>query len=81
MTVRVLFFSTLRSLTGQDALERVYPDPLTVADVLKDLYTVHPELQTWDEQLLIAVDLAYASRETLLKDGQELALMPPVQGG
>jgi molybdopterin converting factor small subunit len=29
----------------------------------------------------MAVDLEYATRETQLFPGQEVALMPPVQGG
>ena len=81
MTVRVLFFSTLRTITDREWLEKDYTSPITVAELLDDLYEEFPPLKDWNERLLIAVDLAYASRETSLGDGQEVALMPPVQGG
>jgi molybdopterin converting factor small subunit len=52
-----------------------------VASLLAELYERWPALSSWDGRLLMAVDLEYATRETQLIPGQEVALMPPVQGG
>lgn len=80
MTVRLLFFSVLRDLTG--VAEMDWPDaPPTLDRLLEDLYARWPALRAWDESLLLAVDLAYVKRGAALYEGCEVALMPPVQGG
>lgn len=84
MTVTVLFFSSLRAITGRESLEKSFPgsgEELTVNDLLQELYREFPGLAEWDTRLLIGVNLAYASKSTPLAEGQEIALMPPVQGG
>lgn len=83
MTVNVLFFSTLQQLTGRRESRRQFDgrSEITVAEALEALYGDFPELRRWDAQILVAVDLNYARREDTVRDGQELAIMPPVQGG
>lgn len=81
MTVRVLFFSSLRAIVGLDSIDCSVAEGATVAELIASLQEQWPALKDWDEQLLLAVDLAYTSRSHVLRDGQEVALMPPVQGG
>lgn len=81
MKIRVLFFSVLRDLTGLEEADYEVEESATVSDVLQRLYGIYPELVQWDERLLVAVDCDYAERSTSLKEGAELALFPPVQGG
>jgi len=80
-----LFFSSLRDTVGAEALDWPWPPRSggtpTVATLLGEVYDRWPALAAWDAQLLVAVDLTYATRETALLPGQEVALMPPVQGG
>ena len=80
--IRVLFFSVLRDLTGADQIDvAVEREGLTVADVIQLVYENHSRIEEWDSKLLIAVNGEFAERDDTLKDGDELALMPPVQGG
>ncbi len=81
MTVRLLFFSVLRDISGTG--EMTWPsDPgATVADLLAALFARWPKLAEWDRSLLIAVDQTYVKRDALLHSGCEVAIMPPVQGG
>ncbi len=83
MKLRVLFFSVLRDLVGVEAMdvELDAGTALTVADLLEELYSRYPDLRKWDSSLLIAADLEYVQPQTPLRDGQEIAIMPPVQGG
>jgi len=83
MSVRVLVFSLLRDAVGREALDVNLPNESewAVSDLLDHLYEAHPELKKWDASLLVAVDQEYASRDQTLKSGQEIAIMPPVQGG
>lgn len=86
MTVRitVLFFSVLRDLTGSDrvVLELTAGDGLlSLSDLLSTLYTSYPGLESWDNRLLLAVNAEFATRAMSIQNGDEVALMPPVQGG
>ncbi len=83
--LRLLFFSSLRDLVDEESVEWAWPPVSgaapTVATLLAGVYERWPALADWDSRLLVAVDLAYADRGTTLTPGQEVALMPPVQGG
>ncbi len=84
MEVTVLFFSVLRDLVGAEelSLELAATDGApTLGCLLTTLYATHPALESWDSRLLLAVNAEFATRGTLLRAGDEVALMPPVQGG
>ncbi len=82
MSIRVLFFSVLRDITGQDEITLPVPgEGLPVGQLLDQLYQSYPGMSDWDEKLLIAVNCEYASRDHTVKSGDEVAIMPPVQGG
>jgi len=82
MTVRVLFFSILRDLTGaEDCDLTIDAEEATVKDALAMLLSEFPKLQEWEDQLLLAVNCEYADPDDLLADGCEFAVFPPVQGG
>lgn len=83
--IRLLLFSSLRDLAGVEEIDWSWPPcssgAPTVATLLAEVYERWPALAAWDTRILVAVDLAYAARHTVLRPGQEVALMPPVQGG
>ncbi len=81
MNIRVLFFSVLRDLTGQEEIELTCEGASTIADLIAMLYARWPKLADWDSSLLIALDHAYVKRDAALHNGAEVAIMPPVQGG
>ncbi|MCB1099283.1 MAG: MoaD/ThiS family protein [Verrucomicrobiales bacterium] len=81
--LKVLFFSLLQEAAGgqKQIAWPVEPSGTTVASLLVEFYARWPELKAWDGQIRVAVDLEYVARDHLVKPGQEMALMPPVQGG
>ncbi len=82
MKLRVLFFSVLRDITDVAEVEvALRHDAAFVSDLLLHLYERWPRLRDWDGSLLIAVDQVYAKPGDGLRDGAEVAVMPPVQGG
>ncbi len=81
MKIEVQFFSRLRDLAGTSRLDFVLPPASTLADLLARLYADHPPLAAWDASLLLAVGLEFARRDHVLHDGDEVSIMPPVQGG
>ena len=81
MKLEVQFFSRLRDLAGGTRCELDLPAGSTVADLLAHLYAEHPKMQDWDKTLLVAVDLEFAERTRELHEGDDVSVMPPVQGG
>ena len=81
MKIEVQFFSRLRDLSGGGRHTLDLPAGSTVADLLARLYADHPRLQGWDRTLLVAVGLEFAERTQELHEGDEVSVMPPVQGG
>ena len=79
--IKVLFFSALRELTQQNEVDWTIVEPMNVGALWDELKEKYPALSAWDERVLIAVNLEYADRQTALADGDEVAFMPPVQGG
>ncbi len=79
MQVRVLYFGVLRETfsKGEEAVE--FADGVTVADVL-NVYRERGPAFAWDS-IAVAVNREYARAETVLQDGDEVALLPPVSGG
>jgi len=74
--IRVLAFARYREYLGFSALELPLPDPPTLAALLAD-----PRLRELPDAALFAVNQAFRSREAVLADGDEVALLPPVSGG
>jgi molybdopterin synthase catalytic subunit len=74
--IRVLAFARYRQRLGFERLELDLPEPPTLATLL-----AHPLLATLPAEALLAVNQAFAERSSALRDGDEVALMPPVSGG
>jgi molybdopterin converting factor subunit 1 len=74
--VTVRLFAMLRERAGRDRVELDLPDGALVADALAALEDVRGGMTC-----LLAVNREYAPDEQALRDGDELALIPPVSGG
>ena len=81
MTVRVLAFASLRDALGTAALAVSLAAPASAADVLDALEAEHPRLAPFRRSLRVAVNGRYVPAETMLAEGDEVALITPVSGG
>jgi molybdopterin converting factor small subunit len=81
VTVRVLAFARLRELMGFG--ERLVPvaGGATAADVWAQLAAGSPELAGLRASTRFARNGELVDGATVLRDGDELALLPPVGGG
>jgi MoaE-MoaD fusion protein len=80
MPIHVLYFAATRDAAGtsREALETV---PASVADLRRALVERHPALARFLPRCRIAVDEEFAGDDAPLRDGAEVALVPPVAGG
>lgn len=81
MKIRVLFYAQLRDLIGMRELEVDLPDDATVRELLDQIYARRPALRCHDNSILIGAGVEFVDRNHKLKPGEEIAIMPPVQGG
>lgn len=72
--IKVLTFARYRDLLGFHSLEM--PTPPTLHTLLAD-----PRFSKLPQDALLAVNQVFADRTAVLKDGDEVALLPPVSGG
>jgi MoaE-MoaD fusion protein len=82
MTVRVRLFAVLRQRAGRDSIDVELGEGATVAEAIEALErdpALGPVLKA--VQVRMAVNRDYATGETRLAAGDELALVPPVSGG
>jgi molybdopterin converting factor subunit 1 len=81
MKVSVLFFGITHDLTGCARDEMVLPEGERL-EGLQGIYERRfPRLLSVKGSLLVAVNQEIASPSTPLRDGDEVAFMPPVSGG
>jgi MoaD family protein len=81
MKIAVQFFSYFRDLTGAPSFVAELPEGATLGDLVRQLHTRFPRLKEMERSTLAAVGLEYQGPEHRLKDGDEVSLFPPVQGG
>ena len=81
MKVRVQFFSRLRDLAGVQEMELEVPESARVAELLEALYSRTPALRDWDKSILVAAGVEFVGRDDVVQRGDQMSIMPPVQGG
>jgi molybdopterin synthase sulfur carrier subunit len=81
MKIHVQFYAQLRDLVGIREQEIDLPEEATVKDLLDKIYAQQPALRAHDKSILIGVGVEFVDRDYKLKSGEEISIMPPVQGG
>ena len=81
MRIRVRLFAIQRELAGTREVPLDLPDGATIADAWNGLVGLHPALAPGRASVRFARNGAYADETTILSDGDEVAMIPPVSGG
>ena len=81
ISVRVLFFGAARDAAGHSEIDIILNAPISAADAFEKVLSAYPELRRFGRSLLFAVNQEYAPSDREVRDGDELALFPPVSGG
>jgi molybdopterin converting factor small subunit len=81
MKVQVQFYSHLRDLAGISETEIDVAENSNVASLLEKIYEERPLLRSSDKSILVGAGVEFVDRNYQLKEGEEISIMPPVQGG
>jgi molybdopterin synthase catalytic subunit len=81
MKVHVLFFGMLKEVAGRSSELFELPEDSSAQSLLAILMEKYPGIRESLASIAIAVNQHYRPPDTKLRDGDEIALLPPVSGG
>ena len=81
ITVTLKLFAIYQETLGVPEKALTLPVGTTAGDVRDRLIAEHPSLAEWKDLTRFGLNLQFAEADTVLRDGDELVLIPPVSGG
>ncbi|MDG2094380.1 MAG: MoaD/ThiS family protein [Phycisphaerales bacterium] len=81
ITIRISAFASAAQIMGERTSSVVVPAGSTVDQAWSGLILRHGDLQSLSSTIAFGVNDQLSGRETVLKDGDRLDLLPPVSGG
>ncbi len=80
MQLNILLFGITKDIIGQSSITYEMPDNASVQHLLDQLKADYPELKDLNA-VMVAVNSEYSKKDQILKESDEVALIPPVSGG
>jgi len=81
MRVTVKLFARLRDIAGAPELTRELAAGSTIGGVWHQLASEFPDLAPYERSISTALNADYARMDAVVRDGDEIAFLPPVSGG
>jgi molybdopterin synthase sulfur carrier subunit len=81
MQVTVKLFAAYQEAYGLSELALDVPENTVVSAVRDRLIEEHPQLSQWRDLTRFGINLQFVSADTVLQEGDEVVLIPPVSGG
>jgi sulfur-carrier protein len=81
VTITLKLFAAYQEASGVAEMSLELPPGTTVVEVCDRLIQQHPALNQWRDLTRFGVNLQFVEPDTVLQDGDEVVLIPPVSGG
>jgi molybdopterin synthase sulfur carrier subunit len=81
INITIKLFAIYQEAYGVPELTLELPPQTPINAVLDQMIALHPTLRPWQEVTRFGVNYQFVEGDTLLQDGDELVLIPPVSGG
>ena len=81
MRITVRLFARLHDIAGASELARDIAPGATIGAVWRELAGEFPGPAPYERSILSAVNADYARMDDLVREGDEIAFLPPVSGG
>ncbi len=79
--VKVKLFAAYQEAYNLPELQLEFPPQTPIVAVLDHLLQEHPELEQWRKVTRFGINFQFVEPDTVLQDGDEVVLIPPVSGG
>jgi molybdopterin converting factor subunit 1 len=79
--VTVKLFARLRDIAGAPELTRDLSPGATIGSVWQQLAGEFPDLAPYERSISSALNADYSRMDAVVRDGDEIAFLPPVSGG
>ncbi len=81
MQIQVRLFATYREIVGEGQLAWTFRDGTTVGQLVEAVLAKYPRLLGHEKSMVLAVNHEVVRLDVVLREGDEVALLPPVSGG
>jgi len=82
LMITIKFFAMLKNKVGRDEAAISIPGQITLMELKVLLKKEFPSIREFiDKSIMISVNQEFAASGTVIKDGDEVALLPPFSGG
>ncbi len=81
MKIDVLYFSSLKDKIKKNKESIEIKENSNLTDLINFLKEKHPEISQNLDNVMVAVNEEYVDKDYILKNGDVVALIPPVSGG
>ena len=81
MTIKVRLFSKIKEMAGDSVYFLKFVQAITCGEAASQFAEQHLRDFGLLKQCALAKNGSFVSRDTVLSDGDELAILPPVSGG
>lgn len=81
MHVTIRFFASHREATGRASVVADVPDESTVAEVFARVSADYPAVTLTGRGVAFALNHEHVPGDAKVRDGDEIAILPPVAGG
>ncbi|MGK7918907.1 MAG: MoaD/ThiS family protein [Trichodesmium sp.] len=81
ITITLKLFAAYQEAYKVPELQLTLSPGTTVSQLLEKIISEHPELEQWRTVTKFGVNLDFVPPETVLREGDEVVLIPPVSGG
>lgn len=81
MRVKIKFFAALREGTEKSEIEIDIPSGSRLNDLIERLKKEYKAIAEFKTSIAYSINMEYAKGDEVLKEGDEIALIPPVSGG
>ena len=81
INVTIKLFAAYQEVYGKSEIKISFPQTTTVEDILDYLIREKPELEKLRNVTRFGVNLQFVTADTVINEGDEIVLIPPVSGG
>jgi molybdopterin synthase catalytic subunit len=81
INIKILYFAFIKELTGVSSESKRLPYDCTIFELLKNILVAYPQIKDLLKSIKVSVNYKVVDYNSVLKEGDEVALLPPISGG